>query len=101
VQRTGNRPDEGGDDLDLIHNRWKTQATGTIDAEGCFTVRGFLGDYELTVAKAGRVTRRTFHLPKAGHSLRLVLHRTPKDHHRVRTAESITVGFSMWSSRSA
>jgi hypothetical protein len=43
VQRTGNRPDEGGDDLDLVHNRWKAQATGATNADGRFAVRGFLG----------------------------------------------------------
>jgi hypothetical protein len=30
---------------DLVHNRWKTQATGAIDADGRFALRGFFGDW--------------------------------------------------------
>jgi hypothetical protein len=59
--------------LDLVHNRWKTKCTGTTDANGRFSVRGFLGDYELTVEKDGRVLRRVLNLPKAGHRVRLLL----------------------------
>ena len=65
------------DDEDLVHNRWKTQATGATDADGRFAVRGFLGDYELTVTKDGRDARRTFRLSKAGCSLRLALPSRP------------------------
>jgi hypothetical protein len=83
-------PESAGSRIDVQHpdftkalrvssttNRWKTQATGATNAEGRFAVRGFLGDYELTVAKAGRVARRTFQLSKAGCSLRLVLPSRP------------------------
>jgi endo-1,4-beta-xylanase len=64
--------------LDLVHNRWKTKCTGTTDAGGRFSVHGFLGDYEVTVEKDGRVQCQTFRLPKAGHRVRLVLTPGPK-----------------------
>ena len=74
--------------LDLIHNRWKTQATGTTDADGRFTVRGFLGDYELTIAKAGRVARRTFPLRSLDKACDWCSQRIPEHRHRVNTVFS-------------
>ncbi|AEN72949.1 Endo-1,4-beta-xylanase [Rhodothermus marinus SG0.5JP17-172] len=35
--------------LDLVFNRWWTDTTGVTGPDGSWTVRGFLGDYEVTV----------------------------------------------------
>ncbi len=39
---------------DLVFGKWWTKATGKTDAKGVYQVRGFQGDYELSVKKAGK-----------------------------------------------
>ncbi|MBN2352278.1 MAG: endo-1,4-beta-xylanase [Spirochaetales bacterium] len=40
--------------LDLVKNRWWTNAAGKTGAAGTFETRGFLGDYEITVTAGGK-----------------------------------------------
>ena len=39
--------------VDLVRAEWWTNEAGTTDAAGEMTVRGFLGDYEITVTRGG------------------------------------------------
>lgn len=39
---------------DLIHKQWSTDAQGEADEAGKCNVRGFLGEYEVTVTFGGR-----------------------------------------------
>jgi GH35 family endo-1,4-beta-xylanase len=39
---------------DLIRREWRTEASGRTDASGAFTLRGFKGDYTVTVTRPGR-----------------------------------------------
>jgi endo-1,4-beta-xylanase len=48
----------------LIHEEWKTGASGTSDAEGRFAFRGFLGTYRIIVAIPGKPIEKQFHLGK-------------------------------------
>ena len=48
----------------LIHEEWKTKASGTTDGEGRFSVRGFLGTYKVVVAIPGKAVQKQFHLGK-------------------------------------
>jgi endo-1,4-beta-xylanase len=41
---------------DQVLGEWWTDEAGTTDAQGSFTTRGFLGDYEISV-RAGEDTR--------------------------------------------
>ncbi len=49
----------------LIHEEWKTRASGTTDAEGRFAFRGFFGTYRINVAIPGKPIEKQFHLAKA------------------------------------
>jgi endo-1,4-beta-xylanase len=40
--------------MDLVLHQWWTRAKGTSDADGRYTVRGFLGDYQIAVEFAGQ-----------------------------------------------
>jgi len=40
--------------MDLVYHQWWTRAGGRTDRAGRYTVRGFLGDYRITVTAAGR-----------------------------------------------
>jgi len=58
----------------LIHEEWRTKVSGTTDAEGQFSFRGFRGTYRLAIEGPGRRVERDFQLTKAGPSeLRIVL----------------------------
>lgn len=52
--------------LDLVHKRWKTVDRGAADAAGMRSVRGFLGDYAITVEAGGRTATATATLVKGG-----------------------------------
>ena len=55
---------------DLVLNRWRTTAEGVTGDDGSFGVRGFLGDYEVTVTPAGgSPVVRTATLAKGGGSV--------------------------------
>ncbi|MGL6225414.1 MAG: endo-1,4-beta-xylanase [Thermoguttaceae bacterium] len=59
--------------VDLVKKRWWTDVDGKTDAQGQFSTRGFLGDYEITVRKGSR--SRTVHtvLSKTGTQVEVVL----------------------------
>lgn len=59
--------------VDLVKKRWWTDVDGKTDAQGQFSTRGFLGDYEITVRKGSR--SQTVHsvLTKIGTPIDLVL----------------------------
>jgi GH35 family endo-1,4-beta-xylanase len=48
----------------LIHEEWKTTASGTTDGEGRFSFRGFLGIYKVIIAIQGQTIEKQFHLKK-------------------------------------
>jgi GH35 family endo-1,4-beta-xylanase len=48
----------------LIHEEWKTRASGTTDGEGRFSFRGFLGTYKVIIAIQGKTIEKQFHLEK-------------------------------------
>lgn len=58
---------------ELVLGRWRTDANGVTDAGGGFTVRGFLGEYEITVKAAGQTVRTSFVLRQGGPVLRVVI----------------------------
>lgn len=51
---------------DLVLNQWWTRQEGTTDGAGRYGVRGFLGDYEITVTANGRSVSQTVSLPRQG-----------------------------------
>jgi len=48
----------------LIHEEWKTSASGATDDEGQFGFRGFVGTYKVVVAIPGKTIEKQFHLEK-------------------------------------
>jgi hypothetical protein len=60
--------------MDLVFSKWWTDTTCTSDASGSCLVRGFLGDYELTVTSGGTTTVVPASMPtKAGQSITITL----------------------------
>lgn len=51
---------------DLVFGQWWTDETLATDADGRAVVRGFKGDYELTVESGGRAVRRDVSLGEGG-----------------------------------
>ena len=47
----------------LIHETWHTEETLTTNGEGRTTVRGFQGDYEVTITAGGKRATFLCHLP--------------------------------------
>ena len=58
---------------DLVLNEWWTRARGAADSQGCFRVRGFLGDYEVEVKYGDEVSRAEVTLGPDGAAVRLKL----------------------------
>lgn len=58
---------------DLVFHDWWTNADGTTDAEGSYSVRGFNGDYEVTVTSGSKTTTVQAKLTKDGLKLPVVL----------------------------
>jgi GH35 family endo-1,4-beta-xylanase len=56
---------------DLVLNQWRTRASGNTDANGGLSLRGFQGDYTLTVTYQGRQTRQEFTLPAQASSAQI------------------------------
>jgi GH35 family endo-1,4-beta-xylanase len=40
--------------IDLVYNKWRTRETGGTGADGACTVRGYYGDYDITVSANGK-----------------------------------------------
>lgn len=52
---------------ELIRGKWWTKASGNTDAAGAFNMRGFYGDYELTVTlPSGKTVKGSFSIVKGG-----------------------------------
>ena len=51
---------------DLVLKEWRTHASGSTNAQGAWSVRGFQGDYKLSVTYRGRQIEREFSLPADG-----------------------------------
>lgn len=51
---------------DLVFREWWTKEQATADAQGACAVRGFLGDYQVTVESGGKTVTATTTLVKAG-----------------------------------
>nr|KAG5708687.1 hypothetical protein BaRGS_034904 [Batillaria attramentaria] len=64
--------------LDLLENQWMTDETHVLSRAGSqFTVRGFLGDYEVHVIYKGHELanlKQTFSLAKNGHAVNINVH---------------------------
>lgn len=58
---------------DLVLHDWWTNADGASDATGSYQVRGFLGDYEVTVTQGGKTVTLPAKLGKEGLSLPVTL----------------------------
>jgi hypothetical protein len=57
---------------DLVFNQWWTKVNGRTDAKGRYTVRGFLGDYQVTVTSPmGKAQIGQVRLPREGATLTL------------------------------
>jgi endo-1,4-beta-xylanase len=52
--------------LDLVKKQWWTDAAGKTDAAGACKIRGFFGDYEVTVTAAGKSKTVILKLEKNG-----------------------------------
>lgn len=50
----------------LIHHEWHTRTSGTTDAEGRVSFRGFYGKYRVELNLPGRKLERHFHVARAG-----------------------------------
>jgi endo-1,4-beta-xylanase len=48
---------------DLVLNQWRTHSTGTTDAHGALSLRGFQGEYTLSASYQGRRIEQAFTLP--------------------------------------
>lgn len=57
----------------LIFKEWWTNADGRTDASGAYRTRGFLGDYEVTIARAGKTTTQTLQLGQGGAKPKITL----------------------------
>jgi GH35 family endo-1,4-beta-xylanase len=58
---------------DLVLHQWRTNAQGKTGQQGNYAVRGFLGDYAVTVSAHGRTKTVQTSLPKAGQALKVTL----------------------------
>lgn len=59
--------------LDLVHKQWWTNATGQTNSKGKLNVRGFQGDYNISVSHNGKTLTVPTRLPKEGRTLEIVL----------------------------
>ena len=53
---------------DLVLNQWRTHAEGKTDAKGGLSLRGFQGEYSISVSYRGRQTEQEFTLPAQSES---------------------------------
>lgn len=54
---------------DLVLHQWRTRATGTTDAGGSCTLRGFQGEYQVTISYKGTQQTRTLELSGEGRAV--------------------------------
>jgi len=58
---------------DLVLGEWKTRLRGKTDGEGRFSGRGFLGDYEIKVTRAGAAKTLRHSLGSSGTTAKVTL----------------------------
>ena len=58
---------------DLVYKEWWTNEAGSTDGSGKFQVRGFNGDYQVTVEADGKKVVESTSLSKAGKTLEVIL----------------------------
>ena len=58
---------------DLVLNKWWTRANGTTAANGSYDVRGFLGDYQVTVTRGAQTQSASYALSKTSPVLTVTL----------------------------
>lgn len=58
---------------DLVMNRWWTRAAGVTDARGEYKVRGFFGDYKITVVRGGVAKTVLATLKKEGGAVEITM----------------------------
>jgi GH35 family endo-1,4-beta-xylanase len=58
---------------DLVLGKWWTRTDGYTAADGTYSTRGFLGDYDSTVTAGNRSQSSTFSLPHEGRNVDVVL----------------------------
>jgi GH35 family endo-1,4-beta-xylanase len=59
--------------IDLVFNKWWTRASGQTGAQGAYTTRGFLGDYEITATRGGKSKTVPFTLTKSSPRVNVVI----------------------------
>lgn len=59
--------------INLVHNQWWTRTNGQTNNHGTYQMRGFLGDYEITVTAGGKNKTVKTSLPKNGQVLKVAL----------------------------
>lgn len=58
---------------DLVYNQWWTNETGKTDAKGEYTVRGFNGDYIISVSKGDLKGTQSVHLSRDGKTVEVIV----------------------------
>jgi GH35 family endo-1,4-beta-xylanase len=58
---------------DLVFKQWWTNENGTTAVDGSFKLRGFLGDYEITVTSGGKTVTQPLKLIKEGAAVKVVV----------------------------
>ncbi len=58
---------------DLVLKQWRTNLTGLSNASGGYSVRGFVGQYKITVSKNGKSVSRIVTLRRTGNSFSFTL----------------------------
>lgn len=64
---------------DLVFGKWWTDTKGASDKAGAYGIRGFLGDYEVSVTHGGRTWKFPATLTKAGATVKAVLTKEVRD----------------------
>ncbi len=72
-----NRQDElkpcGEQFVDLFYNKWWTQESGKTGDDGIYSVKGYFGDYDITVTKGGATISTVAHLSRDAENEEIVV----------------------------
>lgn len=70
--------------LDLVYNQWWTNQTGQTNGDGKFELRGFLGNYEITVQVGNETKTQQCHLEPGGNQVNFSMKQAISRGHTVR-----------------